>query len=415
MPVNAGRTRAQLRLSIGNLLGALQEHTTSSAGAAGGTTLVDDGLRGGNDAHSGKWGIPNSGALAGVIRQVSDYVATTTTLTVAPAFASQVATAVTYELWDEKYPPSRIHDLMNQAILELYGLAFDPVESVALHGDGRQYRFDIPSGISMINRVEYRKTFESVMVHACERVWDEKTDADFTISVDTEDYKAGSSALKIVVVGAASAGDSISDSITALDISAYTHLEFWIKSTVATAAGDLQLLLDNTASVASPLETLDVPALTANVWTYVRVALANPALDTAVISVGLKYTVDIGAASIRLDEIQATHQDNAAWGLVHPYHWRIDKEGRDLVLDRSGVLQVGTSLIKLSGGDEPTLLTAEGTVNEVDDSYVINKTVGLALLSQLDAESRNRASTFLTLAERAKNGIGVLMNVRHVE
>jgi len=147
---------------------------------------------------------------------------------------------------------------------------------------------------------------DSLVIDDCEDAWDETAPANFTVSLDTTDKVVGTSSVKVDIAAAATAGSILCEVVapgTALP--KFTHLEFWIKSSVATAAGDLQILLDETDKCASPLETLNVPALVADKWTHVRVALATPQLDVAIISLGLKYTVDIGACTIHLDDFRA--------------------------------------------------------------------------------------------------------------
>jgi len=95
--------------------------------------------------------------------------------------------------------------------------------------------------------------------------------------------------------------------ISSKDLSDYTHIHFYIKSNIDLAAGDLQLLLDNTAACASPLETLDIPALTANTPLEVEIPLVRAASDTAIVSIGLKVVNNKGACSIWLDDIRAVN------------------------------------------------------------------------------------------------------------
>ena len=154
---------------------------------------------------------------------------------------------------------------------------------------------------------------DSLVIDDCEDAWDEDVPANYTVSLDNVDYKVGTSSVKVAITAAGAAGTILCEVVapgTALP--KFTHLEFWIKCSIATTAGDLQILLDDTAKCVSPLETLNVPALVANTWTHVRVALATPQLDSAVISLGLKYTVDIGACTIRLDDFRATRVATAA-------------------------------------------------------------------------------------------------------
>ena len=154
---------------------------------------------------------------------------------------------------------------------------------------------------------------ESLVLDDCEDAWNEDVPANFTVSLDAADKMVGTSSVKIDITAAGVAGVILCEVIApGTNLPKYTHVEFWIKSSVATTAGDLQVLLDDTAKCVSPLETLNVPALVANTWTHVRVALLTPQLDTAIISLGLKYTVDIGACTIYLDDFRAVRLANIA-------------------------------------------------------------------------------------------------------
>lgn len=154
---------------------------------------------------------------------------------------------------------------------------------------------------------------ESLVLDDCEDAWDEDVPANFTVSLDAADKMVGTSSVKIDITAAGVAGVILCEVIApGTNLPKYTHVEFWIKSSVATTAGDLQILLDDTAKCVSPLETLNVPALVADKWTHVRVALLTPQLDIAIISLGLKYTVDIGACTIHLDDFRAVRLANIA-------------------------------------------------------------------------------------------------------
>lgn len=151
----------------------------------------------------------------------------------------------------------------------------------------------------------YNDVISSLVIDDCEDAWDESVGANVTSTADNTDKQVGSYSAKIDVADAAAVGILATEAIVSASFVGYTHASFWIKSSVALDAGDLQLLLDDTASCASPLETLNVPALAADTWTRVSIALSNPAALTAVISVGLKMTVDKGAFIVRLDDVHA--------------------------------------------------------------------------------------------------------------
>ena len=419
MPVIQGRTRQQLRQSIGYNLGALTASTVTSNGST--TTLIDNLVRGGDDSQNGKWiYYTTSGNNSEKVTRVSDYVQSSTTMTLSPALAASTAADDTYEVWDDAYSPSVINEFINQAIIDATGHAYDPVEKLDLHGDGHSARLDIPSGISMVSRVDYRAAVDSVDIHDSESTFDEKTDSDFTQSLDTQDRKSGNSALKFVIAAGASAGDFVTDSISSLDLSKYDTLEFWIKSTVATSSGNLKILLDNTASCASPLETLSVPALTADTWKFCRVSLANPETDSAIISVGFEYDSDLGACTVWLDEVKVVRNDSAIWATLSRRAWRLDKEAADLVLTMDGRQSVGSRLIKLVGGDKPALLTADSTATEVDDQFVIAKATALALSAASGGPStdpdqrRGQAAFWFGVSEQARKTFRPLVNARLV-
>ena len=421
MPVIQGRTRKQLRQSIGYNLGAMETGTTYDAGST--TTLISLTFTGGDDVHNGKRVVvfDTSNSDNAETRIVSDYTSSSYVLTLGQALSFATVAGDTYELWDEPYTPDAIHDFINQSIISVTGNAYDPIENIELHGDGHQARFDIPSNISMIRKIEYRDKVSSTRIHACSATFDEATDGDFTQSLDTQDKKQGTQSLKMVIAAGASAGDFVTDSITSKDISKYDYIEMWVKSTVATSAGNLKLLLDNTASCASPLETLSIPALSADTWTFVRMQLANPETDTAIISVGLEYDSDLGACTVWIDDISAVQNDTAEWNTLTRRLWKINKEARDLIIGRDGQDAIGYALIKLTGGDKPATLSSDTDTTEIPERYVIAFATARALLSTsggptTDPDNKRQLVAYWDgEVNRAKAAFPMLANVRTVD
>ena len=421
MPVQ-GRTRYQIRNSIGYNLGVTRTGTATATGST--TTVVDTtGLVGGNDTYNGRWIVvrDNSDNDNTETRIVSDYVESSNTLTLKSALSFATASGDTYTIYDDEYRPEIIDDFINQAIIDATGQAYHPTENVGLHADSKNMRFDIPSNISIINRLFYRSKISSTLLHSCNAAFDETVDSDITVTVDTEDKKRGTGSNKFVIAGAATGGEIATDSITSKDISKYDYLECWVKSTVATSSGNLKILLDDSASCASPKETLDVPALAADTWTYVRMALSNPELNTAIISIGLEYDADLGACQVRLDDIKVVENDTADWVILPKHLWRIDRSARDLILSDSARLEVGYNLIKIQGGDKPALLTTETATSEIDDSYVIARATGLAFAATSGGpgtdpdQRRQQAAFWLGIAEQSKRAFPTMITGRWVE
>lgn len=419
MPVIAGRTLEQLRVAVGYNLKAVQLITARANGST--TTFLTDDLIGGADDHNGKWWKGTDPNNDGVKARVVDSAISTfvTTLTLHPAVSSTVS-ADTAELWTQEYDPTRIEEFINLAILAAYGRAYDPEESVALSGGGGIARFDIPSEFDMISRVDYRVSVDSKLIHDCDVVFDELVDTDVTASVDSKDKRQGTNSLKLVVAGGLGAGDILAtDSFSAKDISGYDAIEFWFKCTVVVGPVSLKLLLDDTASCASPLEVQPMVQVTANTWTYGRTSLSAPELNTAIISVGIRDNTDLGAMTVWLDRIQVIKDGSEVWATLPRHLWRIDKEARTLVLTDGGMSTVGDSLMKIVGGSKPTLLSADSSIADIDDWYIIAQATAYALLaaapsSRDTGEQRRIAATWFAIAEQAKRSFPMLKNVREV-
>jgi len=427
MPAIQGRTREQLRQHIGRAIGSVYVSSATASGST--TTLVDNTLvLGGADNYIGKWIRFTSGSNDTLTRRITDSAISSnvTTLTFMPAATSTASES--YELWDGDHNPDNIDDFINQSIMSATGWVYDPIENIELHGDKHQTRFDIPSDISMISKIEYREKVSSKRLHACATTFDEvSTPTGFTLTLDTKDKKQGNQSLKISLADGASPGAFIADSIDATDISAYDTIEMWIKVTgigSALVAGNIKLHLDDGTVTAdgNDKESLNLPAISPDTWTFARMSLANPESDTAIASIGLEHDADLGAdVTIFIDDIVAVASDTAEWQTLDRRNWKIDKEARDLILGRDGHKALGYSLMKIIGGDKPSLLTSDSATTEIDEDYIIAQSITLALLSTsggpaTDPDARRQLSAFWSdQATRARRAFPMLANVRSVD
>ena len=425
MAITQSKTREDIRKAIGRNLGKMLTGTTSGSGST--TTALDATLFGGDDEYNGSYIRLTSGTYDGTTRRITDYASSTGTMTFS-AVAGTVAGSVTYELWDSNFDPQIIDEFINQAIWESTGRIYDPEESLDVHTDKINARWEIPSQFAMIQDIYYRHKYTSKTLHACGTTFDETTDSDITQAVSTEDYKRDGSSLKLTIAVGASAGDKITDSISSVDLSKYDFIEFWIKSTVATSAGNLKIHLDNGTVTAdgNDLESLNVPALTADTWKYCRVALSNPESDTAIVSIGLEYDSDLGACTVFLDDIKAVKNDTAVWEKLDRNTWRIDKQGsqgastQDLILNDRGRTLAGNNLLKIVGGDEPAELSADSDTTEVPERFVTAYATALAAQAgstrtDMDMDAmRNIAAFWFTKTEQARYSLPFLTNVRTV-
>ena len=174
-------------------------------------------------------------------------------------------------------------------------------------------------------------------------------------------------------------------------------------------------------------ESLDVPALTANVWKYCRVALVAPYDNTAITQVRFEYDSDLGACVVHLDDIKVVKNDTAVWEKLPRDTWRIDKEGTtqgastaDLVLSDRGRALASYRLIKLSGGDVPAELSSDSDTTEVPERYIVAYATALAAQAgsvrpDIDVDGmRNIAAFWFAKSEQARNALPFLTNVRTV-
>jgi hypothetical protein len=146
----------------------------------------------------------------------------------------------------------------------------------------------------------------AIVIEDCEDAWNEQVVTNVTVTADGTIKQVGTNSAKIAIGEDVTANTIVaSKAISSTNLSQYTHIYAWIYSDVALDAGDFQLLLDNTANCVSPIEILNIPAISATTWTRVRIPLVNPDQDTAIISIGLKMVIDKGACNIYIDDVNA--------------------------------------------------------------------------------------------------------------
>jgi len=150
--------------------------------------------------------------------------------------------------------------------------------------------------------------FGPLVLSDCDTVWT-AADGNVTVSLETNDKKEGSASVKLTIADAFTTGNiAYYDLETTADLSRESQVRLWLKPSSNINANVLQLVLDDTAGLGSPLETINITALTANTWNLVTVDLANPLNDTAIASVGLKAASDPGAVTLYVDLVETPEQ-----------------------------------------------------------------------------------------------------------
>lgn len=258
------------------------------------------------------------------------------------------------------------------------------------------------------------KTVPVLTIHNCEAAWDELVDADVTATADTSIFKRGTKSCKLVVAEGCGATDILAtDNFTAKDLSIYTKVGMWVYSSVTLASGDIQLLLDNTAQCASPVESLDVPAITAaNTWTYVKMTLAAAASDTAIVSVGLKMITDKGAFTLYVDDIRAINTD----ALLIPFNTAT--LGMQMDLEESNAIASGRQPMMPTGGT----ISGSGTLSfELNPYHAIffKHVLGSCVTTDLTGSKYSHVmkidSLPTGLALEVQHTVGLLYKVYHLK
>ena len=142
----------------------------------------------------------------------------------------------------------------------------------------------------------------ALLIEDCEDVWVAGTGAS-VISVVTG--KVGTYCVRDTTTTLGASALMMTEIIAPGTLTAYDGVYFWFRASVNTAAGDLALLLDDTALCATPLEVLNIPALTATTWKQCFSRFADPSVLTAIISVGMRQVTDLADGTFDIDDVQA--------------------------------------------------------------------------------------------------------------
>lgn len=157
----------------------------------------------------------------------------------------------------------------------------------------------------------------SLIVEDCEDAW---TTDNATSAATDADAKVGSTSVKLVIPGALGTDILLAhEAGLTLDLTGYDALFLWMKDSIGSSLNDNKINLDDTADNLSPIEELQLPALTAGAWTQVFLMLADPSLLASLVSVGVQQVAALGARNIFVDEIRALKEIDGikSWSLEY--------------------------------------------------------------------------------------------------
>lgn len=154
-------TKKQGREALARTIASWFPATTTSAGNAGGTTVVAARFVGEQkDSYRGYYLLLTSGTLTGspagttpVFARCTAFDGTTGTFTVTPAFAGQVASSVTFEL--HAFSPELFTEAMNNAIAAYRRYVFNPLYDATITLTASTWEYTMPTGVTpdMVSRV----------------------------------------------------------------------------------------------------------------------------------------------------------------------------------------------------------------------------------------------------------------------
>ncbi len=133
-------------------------------------------------------------------------------------------------------------------------------------------------------------------------------------STSDTDHKEGTGSADLSIAAAFATGVAGYETISpALDLSSHDSIQLWVKSDIATSAGDLELVIDDSTDCSvgggANLEEIDLPALAPGDWKLATIGITDSTVRTSIACVGLRVAVDnIAAQVVNIDHVVARGQ-----------------------------------------------------------------------------------------------------------
>ncbi len=398
------KTRTEIREDIGDNLQDMRLVEATSTIDTSSLIATYSLAKGGDNEYNGRQVVlvTKVGSIVlGERSWIAGFASSTFDATVAPTFTASITDGDIFEMW-RIFTYEEINRAINQAISHATNDALQIKTLETTFTQANIFQYNVLSSFVALYKVEYEsKTGQQQVIDDCEIVWDELVDGDVTATRDTTIVMEGSASLKLVVAAGAGPADILAtNNLSEADISQHDQLAIWVYSTTALDAGDLQVLLDDTAQCASPTESLDIPATAANTKTRHIISLADPTADSAIISVGIKMVVDKGAFTVYVDGIKTQNSASIEFTELNTEQWKLVKGSNKLTLTQSGlgVTGIGKQL-RLTGYRIPALMTADTDTCEIDPDWVVARVTGRLLVShakspRLDIKDKERLSRY---------------------
>lgn len=199
----------------------------------------------------------------------------------------------------------------NAEITKLYGESGSEGMFAALDSS-------VPSGNSESSLILYDGigwhpwwTPPTTLVEECESATGWTSAASWVATADTSDFQVGAASVKFAIPAGAAAGSS-AYKVISTDVTGHNYVRFRFKSSVALDASDLRMALSSGAVY--PLNA-SLPAIAANTWTEVNLAITTTVAGAATV-IWLIMDVDKGAFNCWLDRVEAKSYNGAMYDII---------------------------------------------------------------------------------------------------
>lgn len=408
------RTRLQIAVDIlRNVCGG--EIVDGVATATVDTTSLQDtyGLYlGGTDHYKGRQVViyePTGTIVAGSKSHVASSVSTDCTCS--PAFSANITTGDKYLVIPQGYNLENVNNIIGQMIQKVTGKVYNEKVTSTTYTERDRYQYDCLSGFTHLYRVEYVSSIDEYD-DLPNSLWTGATSV--TATSDTEFYR-GHVCTKLNVDGAVAAAAQLGYVATGtLNLSNRDTVELWLRSSIAQTAANIELTLCSDTLGVTAVDTISLPAITIDKWTRLQLTMTNPELDTAICSIALKQkaATDIGACIIWVEYPKVINSVSRIYNELSPSQWSIVRGSTNyLKLSSSGKSVTGDdTLLRLSGYQIPTFLSADSTTADIDPAYLVAAGTAEMLINyyhgELDTEARmTRAQPYLAQADRLERQI----------
>lgn len=137
----------------------------------------------------------------------------------------------------------------------------------------------------------------------CENAWTASTNV--TATLNNAVFKQGSNSSSLAIAAAFTTGLAAYFATGTIDLSGFNQISLWVRTNLAVAAGVLQIKLCSDTAGATPVNSIDLPAIQpTNTWHAVTVDTGG-ALGSSIKSVALYANSDPGTVTVLLDNILA--------------------------------------------------------------------------------------------------------------